>query len=138
MFNQEVTVINYYRDRLTKLEMWTKTYIKGCMWHEIQVTSVNNNTIQSDDAIECTILDLTNYVPYKQFLKLTNDQKLTKWTINPSKGQDYIVLGHVTEEINENYTPDDLIKDYDNVATVLSFSDNSMTDRLKNFKVLGK
>ena len=60
------------------------------------------------------------------------------FTFDSDSNLDIIVLGKVTQEINDTYTITNVKKDYDNVATISAVSENSMVDLLRHWKVTGK
>lgn len=138
MFNQTVTVINHYYDKLTRLDKWHKTILKGCMWRRNITKSVVDGKIQIDDSVSLTIPYRDGYLPPKQYAKIPNDEMQNYWTLNSESNLDIIVLGEVTEELTDSYTITDVKRDYDEVATISGVADNTQRDRLKHWRVDGK
>lgn len=138
MFNQTVTVINHYVDKLTRNDKWNKTILQNCMWREQTAKTVANNQIQVDDCVSLTVPYRNGYLPPKQYVKVPNDEMKNYFTFNSDSNLDIIVLGEVTQEINDTYTITNVKKDYDNVATISAVSDNSIVDLLRHWKVTGK
>lgn len=138
MFNDIVTVVNHYRDEVTKIDKWNKTVLNKCMWKRITTKSVVDGKIQIDDSISLTILYREGYLPPKKYAKVSNDQKNKFWTLDSKSNLDIIVLGEIKEEFSDKYTITNVKKDYDEVATISGVSDNTRVDYLKHWKVYGK
>lgn len=137
MFNQTVTVINHYVDKLRN-DKWNKTILTNCMWREKTEKTVTNNQIQVDTYVSLTVPYCDGYLPPKQYVKVPNEEMKNYFTFDSESNLDIIVLGEVTQEINDTYTITNVKKDYDNVATISAVSDNSMVDMLRHWKVIGK
>lgn len=138
MFNDTVTVINHYKDPLTKLDKWNKTILDGCMWSRKITKSVVDGKVQIDDSVSLTIPYRDGYLPPKQYAKIPNDKMSNYWTLDSTSNLDIIVLGVVTEELTDSYTITNVKKDYDEVATISGVSDNTRRDELKHWRVDGK
>lgn len=138
MFNDTVTVINHYKDPLTKLDKWNKTILDGCMWNRKITKSVVDGKVQIDDSVSLTIPYRDGYLPPKQYAKVPNDEMHKYWTLDSTSNLDIIVLGVVTEELTDSYTITNVKKDYDEVATISGVSDNTRRDELKHWRVDGK
>ncbi len=138
VFNDTITVINYYTDSLTKVDKWHKTVLTGCMWRRKTTKTVNDNKIQIDDSVSVTIPYREGYLPPKQYAKMPNDEMSKYWTLNADNNLDIIVLGTVKEEISDSFTITDVKRNYDEVATISAVSDNTNMNHLKHWKVSGK
>lgn len=138
MFNQTVTIINHYTDKLTRLDKWYKTTLTGCMWRRNITKSVVDGKIQIDDSVSLTIPYRDGYLPPKEYAKLPNDEMPNYWTLNSESNLDIMVLGEVKEELTDKYTITNVKKDYDEVATISGVADNTKRDNLKHWRVDGK
>lgn len=144
MFKDNVTIYNYFRDSTNGDVSWFSTQIENVMWSEKTETSVSSdrhiNIAQSvslkmpTNKIKCD----KAYLPSVQWKKLSAEEKALYWTIDADSLQDVIVKGLIDEVLSESYPPTDLKKDYENVATVVIFADNTTRNGLKHYKVGAK
>lgn len=135
LFNDTVTVVNHYRDPLTRLDKYNKTVLEGCQWTRKTTKTVVNGTIEIDDSVEVTIPYREGYLPPKQYAKTPNDEMPNYWTLDSDSNLDIIVLGLIDGDVTSIA---DVKKDYDNVATISAVGDYTSVPYLKHWKVEGK
>lgn len=138
VFNDTVTLYNYYQDKLTRVDKWRRTVLKGVMWRRTTTKTVSDSQIQIDDSVSVTIPYREGYLPPKQYAKLPNDEMGNYWTLNSDNNLDVMVLGELDIDVTDDYTITNLKKDYDDVVTISAVSDNARTNHLKHWKVSGK
>ncbi len=141
MFNDNVTIYNYVREN--GIVSWFRTQIENVMWSEKTETSVSSDRhINIAQTVSLTMPTSKikcdkEYMPSVEWKKLSASDKGLYWTINAS-GQDVIVKGLVDKELSETYPPTELKKDFENVATVVVFTDTTTRNGLKHYKVGAK
>jgi len=141
MFNDSLTIYNYYRDSSNGNVEWYRTQLKGLMWTEKTQTSVSADrhiNIAQMVSVTIPLQKLTCDKEYISSVEWQNlDDKSAYWTVN-TKGQDVIVKGLIDKELSQDYPSTNLKKDYESVATVISFADNTSRDKLKHYRIGGK
>lgn len=134
IFTDTITIYSYYKDN--GVEKWHRTVLKGVMWKRKRVQSVNiDGKLNIVDTVSITIPYRALYLPYKEFL-LSSD-RLSHWTVETASNLSVAVLGECYKEIGDSYRLKDLKRDYSDVVTLKSLSDNTNRDHLKNWKVIG-
>lgn len=134
IFTDTITIYSYYKDN--GVEKWHRTVLKGVMWKRKRVQSVNvDGKLNIVDTVSITIPYRAFYLPYKEFL-LSSDG-LSHWTIETASNLSVAVLGECDKEVGDIYRLKDLRRDYSDVVTLKSLSDNTNRDHLKNWKVIG-
>ena len=134
VFTDTITVYSYYKDN--SVEKWHRTVLKGVMWKRKRVQSVNiDGKLNIVDTVSITIPYRALYLPYKEFL--SSSDRLSHWTIETASNLSVAVLGECDKEIGDVYRLKDLKRDYSDVVTLKSLSDNTNRDHLKNWKVIG-
>lgn len=141
MFNDNVTIFNYFREN--GVVSWFSTQIENVMWSEKTETSISSDRhINIAQAVSLTMPTSKiscdkAYLPSVDWKKLSAEDKALYWTIQ-TDGNDVIVKGLIDKELSEDYPSSELKKDYENVATVVAFADNSTRNALKHYKVGAK
>ena len=123
-WNRTVTLFNKYEDEQTGLIKWYRHVLNDCFFKTTNnAINVGGVQLQTDENI-IRIPENSNYIePYK-WVHLFEDEKKQKFTL---KSGDLILLGEVTEEIDE-YTngkrSTDIIKKYAVLGSVFIKSVN--------------
>lgn len=144
LFNDTMTVYNYHRDPDTERETWIRSVVKGVQWSHNKTEITTSGNVQTESKVESITVDFQRgygnkpYLPPTEFAKLIADAAAGYWTLNPSSGQDVIVLGESDKEISRTYKLCDLQDDFQYAVTVTTVSDNRNRPRLKHIKVVGK
>lgn len=144
LFNDTMTVYNYYRDPDTEKETWIRSVVKGVQWSHNKTEVTTSGNVQTESKVENITVDFQRgygnkpYLPPTEFAKLTADAAAEYWTLNPRSGQDVIVLGESDKEISRAYKLCDLQDDFQYAVTVTAVSDNRNRPRLKTIKVVGE
>lgn len=134
LFASNITVVNYYRDTITKETMYFSTVLKDCMIRKKVDTAPTNNTLNTVDYYSITIPYQDGYLSPYDYHRLPNDQMSGKWTLDTE--EDLIILGEFIDPIdNDIYIK--LLK-RDDVGVIRSVSDNTTVPLLKHWKVIAK
>ena len=145
LFNDTITVYNYYRDAETGNEIWKRTVVKGVQWRHNRIETVTRKNEQEVSRTESITIDFNHsygntasYLPSHEFKKLKPDELSDFWTLNTRDGQDKLVLGICDKEIGTDCKLSELEEYAQYVATVVVVADNRNMPRLKHIKVVGK
>jgi hypothetical protein len=134
VFTDTITIYIYYKDN--GVEKWHRAVLKGVMWKRKRVQSVNiDGKLNIVDTVSITIPHKALYLPYKEFL--SSSDRLSYWTIETASNLSVAVLGECDKHVGDSYRLKDLRRDYSDVVTLKSLSDNTNRDHLKNWKVTG-
>lgn len=134
IFTDTITIYSYYKDN--GAEKWHRKVLKGVMWKRKRVQSVNiDGKLNIVDTVSITIPYRALYLPYKEFL--SSSDRLSHWTVETASNLSVAILGECDKEIRDNYRLKDLKRDYSDVVTLKSLSDNTNRNYLKNWKVTG-
>lgn len=134
LFVSSITVVNYYKDALTREVTYQKTYLEGVMVRKKVETAPTNNTLNTTDYYSITIPFRDGYIDPYNYARLPNDQMSDYWTL--STEDDLIILGQYEDEITELDIAD-LLKRND-VGIIRSVSDNTTVPSLKHWRVIAK
>ena len=127
-----VTVYNRYEDSQTHLIRWYRTVIENCFYKDVGNTININNIEVNTNNIVCRIRKDSRYRKPSQWVQIPNDQKENYFTLKP---EDIIVVGEITEEIDESvdgHRSTDFIKKYKafgECLTIQEAGDNTGTGR---------
>lgn len=99
IYNQKVTILNRLRraDGTAGVDVWYKHTLDNVAWYTDSARSAGGSTVFIGTYITILIPFTDEYVKYKDWKLLSDEEKAGKFTISAS---DYIVLGDVTEDIN--------------------------------------
>ncbi len=114
---------------------WHKTSFDNCHWTKKRQTLVApNGVINYTTSIIVTIQnERAGFLPenlYKALSDVTGH-----WTLSSKTQKDYIVLGDVDEEINENFTIEDVKRKYQ-AGLIVQVADNTLRDMLKHYRAV--
>lgn len=135
-FTETVTVYNHSVQN--RADTWRRTVIRGVQW-----TGKRRNAFyESGKSVFQEEISLTipidadtggkSYATPPEYIKSQSKDRI--WTLDPSSGDDVVVYGECIAEITEEYTLENLMKDYQAV-TIMAVSDNTRRARLKTWKV---
>ncbi|MBY6844869.1 hypothetical protein HYI19_08650 [Clostridium botulinum] len=126
--NADITIYNKWYDSMNDIDKYQRTVIKGVNWQSKRNGTVSDKGLLLADSTLIFIDKLNNYVSPKNFLKLSNEERLNYFTLNPG---DKIVKGEVDFEITgiKPYRIADLESEFDNVIDVKSV--NILTDHIE-------
>ena len=139
MWNKTITIYNRHEDEQTGFIKWYRHIIENCFYkttnNQINVGSV---LLNSDDTI-IRIPSQSNYKTSFDWNNIPNDKKNEYLTI---KKGDLILLGEVTEDIDEYITgkrSNDIIEKYSllGAITINSINDND-SGPLAHYLIRGK
>ncbi len=133
LFTDIVTVYNHYIDP-DGVDRWKRTVIKGVQWTHNRVELKLGGNIQSNDRVESLTIDFCRDYGNDPYILPKEFDGVTGWTLNTEDGQDIIVLGEVTTEIDENFNISDLLQTYQYVGIVTSVTDNRNRRFLRTIK----
>lgn len=124
-WNRTITLYNKHEDEQTGLIRWYRRSLNNCFYKSTNNTiNIGGVQLQTDDNI-IRIPEQPNYLPPYKWLQVPNDEKSQVFTL---KGGDLIILGDVSEDIDE-YTQGrrstDIIKKYSLLGSVFIKSVNS-------------
>lgn len=115
MFEQSVTVYNYYKDPVTRNEYWYRSIIENVQWTQTQERTVTAAGVVNLANLMQLIFQLPTNKPYVapiDYAKLPADIMPQYFTLDPRSGTDLIVLTPITQEITTTYTIAKLKTDY--------------------------
>lgn len=97
-WNTTVTIFNRYENPITHVISWYKTVVDGCFWKYVgNKVTIGNSVIETDNTI-CRIPENANFLEKYQWIALTNEERLTKFTVGQG---DLIIKGSVADVIDE-------------------------------------
>lgn len=109
MFDKDITIINKYIDKETKMSKYKVSYVKG-FWSSNDGISINGTQLTKNDGLSARIL--MNDSRNDQYQKLEDFVKEQKtWTLQTD---DYLVKGIVKDFT----TPTKLVEDYQEVIKI--------------------
>lgn len=119
--NADITLFNRWNNTETKKVEYRRTVIKGVNWHTDQKVSHTDKGLQSADVYKIRIPEAADtqgkkYILPKEFRKLPAGELDLCWTIDNA---DYFVKG-IVADVDQA----ELVKKYDYVGQIKSFSDN--------------
>ena len=126
MFNKDITVINKYFDKESKISKYKVSYVKG-FWNSDDGISINGTQIRKNDGYYAMIM--MSEEGYQQPKKFEKNQE--GWTL---QNEDYLVKGIV-----EDFTTiTKLLEDYQEVMkiTKISTADYGSED-MQHWKITG-
>lgn len=110
MFDKDITVINRYIDKETRMPKYKVSHIKG-FWSSNDGISINGTQLTKQDGLIARILmSEPNYQKPEEF-----KEKQTGWTLQTD---DYLVKGIV----NDFTTPTKLLENYKDVMKITNIS----------------
>lgn len=123
-WNKTITLYNKYEDRQTGFIKWYRHKLEHCFYKATNnKVNVGNVQMTTDDNI-IRIPEQENYLPPYKWVELSSEEKSRFMTL---QGGDLIILGDITEEIDE-YTAgkrsSDLIAKYSALGSVFINSVN--------------
>lgn len=144
LFNQKMTVYNYYQNDDTGEELWQRSVVKGIQWMHNRNEVSTSNGVQTENKVESITIDFGRsygnklYVPPNEFRKLPVEEKGKYWTIDKESGQDILIPDELEQEITTDYRISNLRRDYQYASIVKAVTDNRHMPRLKHIKVVAK
>lgn len=144
LFNQKMTVYNYYQNDDTGEESWQRSVVKGIQWMHNRNEVSTSNGVQTENKVESITIDFGRsygnkpYVPPNEFRKLPVEEKGKYWTLDKESGQDILIPDELEQEITTDYRISNLRRDYQYASIVKSITDNRHMPRLKHIKVVAK
>ena len=110
MFDKDITVINSYFDRTTRMTKYKVSYVKG-FWSSNNGISINGTMLTKNDGLSARILmSEEGYQKPSDFI-----ENQTGWTL---QNDDYLVKGKV-----ENFTTiTNLLENYQNVMKITNIA----------------
>lgn len=97
-WNTTVTIFNRYENPITHVISWYKTVVDGCFWKYVgNKVTIGDSVIETDNTI-CRIRENENFLEKYQWVALTNEERLTKFTVGQG---DLIIKGSVSDIIDE-------------------------------------
>lgn len=129
IFDKDITVINKYYDKGTKISKYKVSYIKG-FWSSNDGISINGTQITKSDGLSARILinDSRNE-QYQKPADFTKEQKT--WTLKPD---DYLIKGIV-----DNFTTiTKLLEDYQEVIKITNVATKDYgSEDIQHFIIVG-
>lgn len=144
LFNDTMTVYNYYRDPDTEKEVWNRSVVNGVQWSHNKSEVTTSGNVQTESKVERITVDFQRkygnkpYILPQEYAKLSDEERSNYWTLDAKQGKDIMVLGESKKEISRDYRIAELSNDFQYAVTVTAVSDNRSRPRLKNIKVVGK
>lgn len=135
LFGDTITLYNRYR--LNREDAWQRTVIHGVQVRERIEKTVDANGLHVANSVSVTIpVDADaggrHYLPPALFTESAH--KGNYWSLDAAHNLDLIVIGACDKELTDDYTLDNLQKDY-GYATVKAVADNTSRPHLKHWKV---
>ncbi len=134
LFSSKITVVNVYRDKITKEQKYNTTTLDNCMITSKTETDLNNNSLNVENYYSVTILYTSGYKMPSEYKALPNEEMPKYWTLDTQ--EDLIIFGEYKEPITA-YDYEKLLKRSD-VGIIRSVNDNTRQDYLKHWKVILK
>ncbi|MDR1801890.1 MAG: hypothetical protein LBQ95_08650 [Lachnospiraceae bacterium] len=136
--NTDITIYNRHFNLATGNDEYFRTVIRDVYFHTNQRVSLDSDGLTSADEYQIRIpasadTNGKEYIAPFDYKNLPSAAAVGKWTINNS---DIVVKGVTDPAISFG----ELKKHYDNVITVVSYSDNRSigSDVLKHWRIGGK
>lgn len=135
--NETITVFNTYIDPITRLNNYLSTQIVGASWFGEVISTVNDDGLISASKYHIRIpinadMGGKTFVSPKEYASALDKSKL--WTLNEG---DTIVKGSVSSS-HTTAKPSVLRDNYDEVVTVVNFTDNRRVSNAPHWKVVAK
>lgn len=129
MFDKDITVINKYFDKESKISKYKVSHIKG-FWSSNDGISINGTQLtKADGLIAIVLINDSRNETYQKLEEFKKEQKT--WTLQPD---DYLVKGIV----NNFTTITKLLEDYQEVMKITNIVINDTgSEDMWNFNITG-
>ena len=118
LFTDTMTVYNYIYDTDTERELWNRTVVRGIQWSHNKTDVTVSDGVQTQKKVESITIDFQKtyenkpYLPPNEYKKLSSEESIRYWTLDPKSGQDVLVLGISDKEISREYRLSELFQDF--------------------------
>ena len=117
--NSNITIYNKYYDFASGYEMYQRTVIRNVNWNGIRNATVTSNGLLMADSIRIILDKLENYISPKQFVRLTNEERPSYFTLGIA---DKVVKGDIDFEVTglKPHAIANLESNFDDVVNIMS------------------